>query len=149
VPTILSTTVRPVDETSESASSSSDTEDRDPPVLAPERPWSPSVPAALSTRPLRRHNIRNRRTEQADTANGTTHRQPSLSTQLRHKPSSPTHASPTPLSPSKTGPSTSPKSNVTSPFVSGGFVTGFAGRPFSPPISDEDRNKVHYQHTFI
>lgn len=139
MPAILHATVRPVDGTSESESSSSDTEDKDPLIPAPERPWSPSVPAALSTKTSRRHNIRTRRAEQLDNANGTSHTQPGLSTELLPQPSSPTSTTPlTPLSPSKTGLPTGPKSKVTNPFISGGVLTDFVGQPSSPPVSNED-----------
>ncbi|KAI0253798.1 hypothetical protein BJV78DRAFT_131078 [Lactifluus subvellereus] len=138
VPTVLPTTVRPVDGTSESESSSSDTEDRDPLVLAPERPWSPSVPAALSTQTSRRRNTRTRKAEQPDNANGTSHTQPGLSTEHLPQPSSPTSAPPTPPSLSKTGLPTGPKSKVTNPFISGGLLTDFVGQPSSPPVLDGD-----------
>jgi hypothetical protein len=129
VPIALPAVAGPSDETSESARSRSDSEDGNPFLPAPERPWSPSVPAALSTLALRRYNIAARRAEQTENANSSSETQPSLSTEVSPQPGTPTP--PTPASPAKTKPAT--KSNT---FVPSGFVSGI-GLPLSS-FFDED-----------
>jgi hypothetical protein len=131
VPTALPAVAGPSDETSESAHSPSDSEDGNPFLPAPERPWSPSVPAALSTLALRRYNIAARRAEQHENANSSSETQPSLSTEVSPQPGTPTPTPPTPVSPAKTKPAT--KSNS---FVPSGFVPG-VGLPLSS-FFDED-----------
>jgi hypothetical protein len=124
------------DETSESANSSGVTDDGNHPVLAPERPWSPSVPAALTTQASRRHNIRTHRVEQPENTNGTSETQPG---NAPLSPSSPTPVPTTPLSPAKVSLPTKPRS---SSFVPSGFGSDVTGQPPSS-FSNED-NKVSY-----
>lgn len=131
MPTALPAAAGPSDETSESAHSSTDSEDGNPFLPAPERPWSPSVPAASSTLALRRYNVAARRAEQPENANSSSETQPSLSTEVSPQPSTPTPTPPTPASPAKTKPAT--KSNT---FVPSGFVPGVGLPP--PSFSDED-----------
>jgi hypothetical protein len=136
VPTALPAVVAPSDETSESAHSPSDSEDGNPPVPAPERPWSPSVPAALSTLASRRHNNARRKAEQPENANSSSETQPSLCTEVTPRPGTPTPTPLTPPSPVRTR-SARTKSNS---FVPGGFVSGLMGPGLPPPSSffDED-----------
>jgi hypothetical protein len=133
VPIALPMAAEPSDESSESTRSPSDSEDGNPFLPAPERPWSPSVPAASSTLALRRYNIAARRAEaeQPDHANGSSETQPSLSTEISPQPGTPTLTTPTPASPSKIKSAT--KWN---PFVPGGFVSGVGMPPSS--FTDED-----------
>jgi len=131
VPIALPAAAGPSDETSESTHSPSDSEDGNLFLPAPERPWSPSVPDALSTLALRRYNIAARRAEQPEKANSSSETQPSLSTEVSPQPDTPTPTPPTPASPAKTKPAT--KSNS---FVPSGFVSGFGLPPSS--FSDED-----------
>ncbi len=133
MPTALAAAAGPSDEISESAHSSSDSGVGNPPLPAPERPWSPSVPAALSTLSLPRYNIAACRAERPENANSSSETQPSFSTEVSPQPATPTPTPtpPTPASPAKTNPPT--KSNS---FVPGGFVTGIGLPPSS--FSDED-----------
>ena len=125
-----------VDETSESANSPGVTDDGNSPFLAPERPWSPSVPAALTTQASRRHNIRIHRPEQPEITNGSSETQPG---NAPLSPNSPTPVPMTPLSPAKVSLPTKPRS---SSFIPGGFVSDAIGQPPSS-FSNED-NKVSY-----
>jgi hypothetical protein len=133
VPTTLPAAAGPSDETSEFAHSPSNSEDGNPPLPVPERPWSPSVPAALSTLTLRRYNIAARRTEQHENGNCSSEIQPSISTEVSAHACTPTPTPPTPASPAKAKPPT--KSNS---FVPGGFGSGVAGLPPSSSFFDED-----------
>jgi len=134
VPTALPAVAGPSDETSESTHPPSDSEDGNPPVPAPERPWSPSVPAALSTLASRRHNNASRKAEQPENANSSSETQPSLCTEVTPRPGTPTPTPPTPPSPAKAKPART-KSNS---FVPGSFVSGLTGLPPSSSFSDED-----------
>ncbi|KAI0303522.1 hypothetical protein B0F90DRAFT_1711649 [Multifurca ochricompacta] len=136
-PVALPATVRPVDDTSESTNASSAIEDRDSLLLAPERPWSPSVPAVLSIQPLSRHNIRGREMVQSENFNDT---RPSA--EGPPASSSPSPPPPTPPSPLKIAPHMKPKSKLGNSFISGGFVTDFVGKSATPSLPDED-NKAH------
>lgn len=131
VPTALPAVAGPSDETSDSAHSPSDSEDGNPAAPAPERPWSPSVPAALSTR---RHNGSRRKAEQPENANSSSETQPSLCTEVTPRPGTPTPTPLTPPSPARTRPARTKSST----FVPGGFVTGISGLPPSSSFSDED-----------
>ena len=131
MPTALPAAAGPSDETPEFAHSPSNSEDRNPPLPVPERPWSPSVPAALSTLTLRRYNIAAHRTEQPENGNSSSEIQPSISTEVSAHTCPPTP--PTPASPAKAKPPT--KSNS---FVPGGFGSGVTGLPPSSSFSDED-----------
>ena len=143
MPTALPAAAGPADETSESAHFPSDSEDGKPFLPAPERPWSPSVPAALSTLTLRRYNIAAYRAEQPENANSSSETQPSLSTEVSPQPDTPTPTPPTPASPAKTKPAL--KSNS---FVPSGFVSGVGLHPLSS--SDEDSKVSGYsQHNNI
>ncbi|KAI9511358.1 hypothetical protein F5148DRAFT_359622 [Russula earlei] len=134
VPIALPVTTRLSDETSESANSVSVTEDGNPPVLVPERPWSPSVPAALSTQPSRRHNIKGQRAELLEDANSSSETQPSLRTKLPPSSTSSSPVPPTPPSPTKIRLPAKPRS---SSFVPGSFVSDITNQPpFA--FSDED-----------
>lgn len=119
------------DVTSESAHSPSDSEDGDPPLPAPERPWSPSVPAASSTLALRRYNIASRRAEQPENGNSSSETQPSLSTEVTPQPGTATPTPPISATTTKTNPAIKSNSFVPSDFVSG------VGLP-SSSLSDED-----------
>lgn len=130
MPIALPAAAGPSDETSESAHTPSDSEDGNPPLPAPERPWSPSVPAASSTLALRRYNIAARRAEQPENANSSSETQPSLSAEVSPQPGTPTPTPPTPASPTKAKPATN-----SNPFTFSGFVSGI-GQPSS--FSDED-----------
>lgn len=136
MPTALTTAARPADETSESANSTSITEDGNPPAPAPERPWSPSVPVALSTQASRRYNIRDRRAEQPENANSASETQPSLRIEAPPPRNSPAPSPQTLPSPAKIRPPTKPKSNS---IVHGGFGSDVV--PSSSSFSDEE-NKV-------
>lgn len=127
-------TAGPADETSDSARSSSFSEDEDLPLAVPERPWSPSVPAALTTQAARRHNIRVRREEQTENANSTRETQPSLRAEVPPPLGSPTPALQNPPFLAKTKPPTRPESN---PFAFGGSVSDVVVLP-SSSFSDED-----------
>lgn len=131
MPTALPPVAGPSDETSESAHSPSDSEDGNPFLPAPERPWSPSVPAALSTLALRRYNVAARRAEQPENANSSSETQPSLSTEVSPQPGTPTPTPPTPVSPAKTKSATNSNS-----FALSGFVPGVGLRLSS--FFDED-----------
>lgn len=134
MPTALPAVAGASDETSESAHSPSDSEDGNSPAPAPERPWSPSVPAALSTRASRRYNNAGRRAEQLENGNSSSETQPSLSTEVSARPGTPGLTLTSPPSPSKTKP---PKAKSNS-FVPGGSVLGIVGLPPSSSFSDED-----------
>lgn len=131
MPTALPAVAGPSDETSESAHSPSDSEDGNPPGSAPERPWSPSVPAALSTLASRRYNNAGRKAEKSDNANSASDTQPSLGTEVYPRPGTPTLAS---TFPSKTKPLKARSKS----FVSGGSVPGIVGLPPSSSFPDED-----------
>ena len=129
--TSLPATTRPADETSDSGHSSSSSEDESP-LPPPERPWSPSVPAALTTQASRRHNIRGRRTERPDNA-----RSPRVIQSSTEAPRPPSHPTPAPMtSPSlaNTKFPTKPESNTPVP---GSFVSDVSGHAPSS-FSDED-----------
>lgn len=128
----LPATARPADETSDSARSSSHSEDEDLPLAVPERPWSPSVPAALTTQAARRHNIRVRREEQNQNANST--REPHLRAEVPPPLVSPTPALQNPPFLAKTKPPTRSESN---PFAFGCSVSDVVVLP-SSSFSDED-----------
>lgn len=131
MPIALPAAAGPSDDTSESAHSPSNSEDGSSSLHAPERPWSPSVPAASSTLALRRYNIAARRAEQPEKANSSSETQPSLSTEVSPQPGTPTPTPPTPVSPAKSKPATGSNSLVPSGFVSG------VGLPLSS-FYDED-----------
>ena len=128
--TALPATTRSADETSDSGHSSSSSEDGNPPLPPPERPWSPSVPAALTTQASRRHNIRGRRAERPE--NASSPRATQHSTELPRPPSSPTPAPMTSPSLAKIKFPTKLESNK-----SGSFMSDVIGLP-SSSFSDED-----------
>lgn len=130
--TSLPATTRLADETSDSGHSSSSSEDEGPPLPPPERPWSPSVPAALTTQASRRHNIRGRRTERPDNASRPRTIQPSK--EVPRPPSPPTPAPMTSTSLAKIKFPTKSESNTPVP---GSFVSDVIGHPPSS-FSDED-----------
>jgi hypothetical protein len=125
---------RPADESSDSARSSSVSEDEDLPLAIPERPWSPSVPAALTTQATRRHNIRVRREEQLEDVNSARETQPSLRREVPPPLGPPTPALQNSPFLAKTKPPSPPQSNS---FAFGGFVSDVVGLP-SSSFSDED-----------
>jgi len=117
---------RPADETSDSGHSSSSSEDGNPPLPPPERPWSPSVPAALTTQASRRHNIRGRRAERPKNASSPRATQPS--TEVPRPPSSPTLAPMISPSIAKIKFPTKPESSTPVP---GSFASDVVGLPSS------------------
>lgn len=144
-PTALLVTPRPVDENSEGADSSDSNEDQKAVLATPERPWSPSVPAALTTQGLGRRRTKTRETERPDNVRGASQTKSNL---LMETPPS---SSPTPA------PSTSPPDDnefstrlepiFATSFATGSPMTAFVGKLYNHSPSDEDNQVPHQPST--
>src|SRR6266702_3305891 len=145
-PAALLATPRPVDENSEGADSSDSNEDQRPVIATPERPWSPSVPAALTTQGLGRRRTKDRETEKPDSARGTSQ---TKSTLLMETPpsSSPTPAPPT-SPPDDNGFSMKLEPTFATSFTTGSPMTAFVGKLSNHP-SDEDNKVPHQTYTHL
>lgn len=131
-PVALVAPQRPVDENSEGADSSDSNEDQKPVMATPERPWSPSVPAALTTQGLCRRRTKVLKTEKLDNARGPYQTKSNL---METPPSS----SPTPA------PQTSPPDNgFSTKLEPTSFATSSPMTPFVSKFSNHpsDDNKV-------
>ena len=116
-------------------------------IATPERPWSPSVPAALTTQGLCRRRTKDRETEKADNAKGPGQ---TKSTLLTETPSS---GSPTPAPP------TSPPDDNEFPMkleptlvtalANGGPLTAFLGKLSNHLSSDVDKKMPHQTSTHL
>ena len=139
-PAALLATQRPVDENCEGADSSDSYEDQKPVIATPERPWSPSVPAALTTQGLCRRRTKVRKTQKLDNANGPSHMKSNF---MQTPPlSSPTPAPPT-SPPDDSGFSTKREPTFATSSSTGSPMTAFVGKPSDYP-SDEG-NQVPLQ----
>ncbi|KAI0261072.1 hypothetical protein BC834DRAFT_1035067 [Gloeopeniophorella convolvens] len=151
-PVALPVSVKHVDEIHEAAASSSSSEDLDSKPLprVPERPWSPSVPAASSILSRKRLSVDRVKSEQRGSV--------VESNQAKHaaeppasppRPPAPT-VTPPPAPPSPSAkveppaPIVKPKPKFVNPFVSGGFMTDFVGKPctVSSPSKEETQQPI-------
>ncbi|KAH9048258.1 hypothetical protein EDB84DRAFT_295985 [Lactarius hengduanensis] len=141
-PTAVLATLRPVDDNSEGADSSDPNEDQKPVIVTPERPWSPSVPAALTTQGLSRRRTRDRETEKLDNARCASQTKSTLLTETPPS-STPTPAPPT-SPPDDNGFSAKLEPTFATSFSAGSPMTAFVGKLSNHPSSDDD-NKVPHQ----
>ncbi|KAH8991085.1 hypothetical protein EDB86DRAFT_1636991 [Lactarius hatsudake] len=111
-------------------------------IATPERPWSPSVPAALTTQGLSRRRTRDRETEKLDNARCASQTKSTLLTETPPS-STPTPAPPT-FPPDGNGFPAKLEPTFATSFSAGSPMTVFVGKLSNHPSSDED-NKVSHQ----
>ncbi len=104
-------------------------------MATPERPWSPSVPAALTTQGLVRRRTKDRETEKQDNVGA-----------RQTKSSSPTPAPPI-SPPHHNGFSTKLEPAFATSFASGCPMPAVPGKPSNHPSPDEDNKVLHQTST--
>ncbi|KAN0130364.1 hypothetical protein V8E53_011765 [Lactarius tabidus] len=134
-----------VDGNSEGADSSDPDEDQKPVIATPERPWSPSVPAALTTQGLCRRRTKDRETEKSENAKGPGQTKSTLLTEAPSS-SSPTPAPPTSPSDDNVFPMKLEPTLVTA-LTNGGPLTAFLGKLSNHLSSDADNKMPHQTST--